>query len=84
VNQLLSRIRSLRLFRGQYATFSGYVAAQTGLIGSSVQSVSYPELSVRNLRVCRARWFVFLFLTRLRAKSEKVHPERINCAEVSC
>jgi hypothetical protein len=31
VGAALSRIRSLRLFRREYATFCGYVTAQTGL-----------------------------------------------------
>jgi hypothetical protein len=39
-----NRIRSLRFFRCQYATFSGYVAAQTGLTAQQYSELCRAQL----------------------------------------
>ena len=49
VGAALSRIRSLRLFRGQYATFSGYIAAQTGLTAQQYSELCRAQLMAEAL-----------------------------------
>ena len=45
----LNRIRSLRLIRRQYATFSGYVAAQTGLTAQQYSELCRAQLMAEAL-----------------------------------
>ena len=44
-----NRIRSLRFFRCQYATFSGYVAAQTGLTAQQYSELCRAQLMAEAL-----------------------------------
>jgi hypothetical protein len=54
VDAALNRIRSLRLFRGQYATFSGYVTAQTGLTAQQYSELCRTQLMAESLLDPRA------------------------------
>ena len=49
VGAALSRIRGSRLFRGQYATFSGYIAAQTGLTAQQYSELCRAQLMAEAL-----------------------------------
>ena len=49
VGAALNRIRGLRLFRDQYATFSGYVTAQSGLTGQQYCELCRSQLMAEAL-----------------------------------
>jgi len=49
VGAALSRIRSLRLFRREYATFCGYVTAQTGLTPQQYSELCRSQLMAESL-----------------------------------